>query len=185
MPCRKIAVDVRVHSGQRELDRQDAGPVAAFEQRPPRRRRAPAVGVARGDRVEIQIREHDVELLEKCRIAKRRRRHRAANRQRHPQVQAIEPPQPVAPGQLALERRHDLHDLVDGRRAAAPDSSLSIHSAPPPGARTSAQLREQLVRRLSSPCRRRDSHSSAAPGTPCRTPTPTSGSPSRACADPR
>ena len=93
--------------------------------------------IARGDRVEVLIREHDVEPLEKRRIAERRRGHRAAHGERHAQVQAIEPPQPVGPGQLALERRHDVHDLGDGRRAAALDDSLSIDLLSPlPGART-------------------------------------------------
>ena len=91
MPCGQVAVDVRVHPRQRELDGGMPRRAAALEQRPPCRGRPRRVGVSGRDRIEIQVRKHDVERREERRIPKRRCRHRIAHRKGHLQVQPVEP----------------------------------------------------------------------------------------------
>ena len=106
---------MRVHASEGELQRHEIALVAALEQRTPRRRRGLGIRVACGHRLEIEIRELHVEPFEKRLIAKRGRRHGAADRERHAQVEMIEPPHPIGPRQGALDERHDLDDLGDRR----------------------------------------------------------------------
>jgi hypothetical protein len=103
----KIAVDVRVHAGERELQAGNAAAVAVGQQRAPGAGRAVHAAEPGGERRKIKIGEHHVERRQERRVVKAYGLDGVAHAHRDAQVETIEPLDAVAVGQGLVDGRHD------------------------------------------------------------------------------
>ena len=101
---REVAVDVRVHAAQRELDRCDARTGAFSKQGSPRTRWIV-------ERVEVESGEADVQLRQERRC--REARLRVVYGLGHREVQPREAGDPVPLGKTLEDRSHALADVGD------------------------------------------------------------------------
>jgi endonuclease G len=107
---REIAVDVRAHPRERELDRRDSPVFSAIHQGAPRgggRARAREAGL---DAIEVEVGEHHVEPLDPRAVLPGVPG--GADAGRHHPVEPIEVGEPVV---LAEQRRHPIHEREDIR----------------------------------------------------------------------
>src|SRR5688572_7209767 len=124
---RQVAVDVRVHARERELDRGDAAARARLEQRGPRARRPLGPEHVRSERAKVEVREDDVEPPREARVRERPRPHALVDRLRHGAVEGGERAHPVARRQCLLDRPQPLDDVVDTRRERCAQHVVQRH----------------------------------------------------------
>jgi hypothetical protein len=113
---RKVAVDVRVHPGERELERCDPAIGPPREQRHPRPRSARRITLICLERGKEQACEGDVEALEEGRVRDVVRGHVRADALGHLPVEVREARDAVAARTGHLERPQPLDHLRDARR---------------------------------------------------------------------
>ena len=100
---RQVAVDVRVHAGERELQSHEPPIVAHPEERPSRGWHPLAIATRRrpfGNGLEVQARKGDIERGHERRVGERRVGHRPSDALRHPKIQTIEPLEAVRVGSV-------------------------------------------------------------------------------------
>jgi hypothetical protein len=116
----QIAVDVGVHTGERELDAGDSARRSGAEERAPGRGRPRDVPLRIQQRREIQIRKDDIERSEERGVVERDAADRCAHAERDTQIETIEPLHTIAVRQPIVDRLHDRDDAVDrfGRHAS-------------------------------------------------------------------
>ena len=107
----QVTVDMGVHPGERELDRQDALSSARLEQRLPGARHAsPSANVVR-ERGQIEVREDDIEPADEGRIGERTGSRGLADRFRYGEVEPVEVRDSIVSGQNGVKRLHTLHHV--------------------------------------------------------------------------
>src|SRR5207244_10982756 len=112
----QVAVDVRVHAGERELERRGSPARASLEERHPRTGRAPRVALVRVERGEEVAREDDVEPREAALVREVADGGLRLDALRHLAVEPREAGDAIGTRKAALDRAQPGDDVGDGLR---------------------------------------------------------------------